>query len=306
MQQQPDLVVSKHLRHIRMEGLAATTVYSRGRALARLRAATGVPLLEATGPELTEWRAALALTPDTIAGYVSHVRQFYAWAVAAGLIEASPAAGVPIPPGLRRLPRPISDSDLFAAIAGAPPRIRPMLVLAAWAGLRAKEIAYLRRECVLDTARPPMLLIAHDATKGHTERMVPLCDFALGALAEAGLPASGWMFRRLDGGRGPNTPIRVSQLCNLYLHDDMGLPETLHQLRHRFGSSTYRIRRDLRMVQELMGHARPESTAGYVLIDQADAAAVVEQLPVPGRLQAIAELCPAKVLTCFTITGFGG
>jgi hypothetical protein len=40
-------------------------------------------------------------------------------------------------------------------------------------------------------------------------------------------------------------------------------------------------------VQELMGHARPESSAGYVLVDQADAAAVVEELPAPGRLRAV-------------------
>jgi integrase/recombinase XerC len=286
--QQPDIVVSAHLRHLELEGHPATTVYARGRALARLRAALQVPLLEATGEQLAGWRESLTVSPDTVGDYVSHARQFYAWAAAAGLIEGNPASRLPVPPGSRRLPRPIADSDLFAAIAGARPRLRPMLVLAGWCGLRAKEIALLRRECVLETARPPVLLIAHDATKGRRERVVPLCDFALDALCQAGLPASGWVFRRLDGGRGPNSPARVSQMCNAYLHS-MGITATLHQCRHRFGTETHRVRRDLRMVQELMGHERPESTAGYVLVDQADAASVVARLPVPGRLHVVGE-----------------
>lgn len=292
MQQQPDIVVSAHLRHLELAGHPATTVYARARALARLRAALGVPLLEATGAQLAAWREALTVAPDTVGDYVSHARQFYAWAADAGLLEGgNPASRLPIPPASRRLPRPISDSDLFAGVAGAPARIRPWLVLAAWAGLRAKEIALLRRECVLETARPPALLIAHDATKGRGERVVSLCPFALDALLEAGLPGSGWVFRRLDGGRGPNRPSRISQKANRYLHE-MGISATLHQCRHRFGTELYRVTKDLRLVQEQMGHRRPESSAGYVLVDQAAAAEAVALLPVPGRLHVVGELCP--------------
>lgn len=154
------------------------------------------------------------------------------------------------------------------------------------AGLRAKEIALLRRESVLDTAVPPVLLVARDATKGRAERAVPLSAFALAGLLEAGLPASGWVFRRRDGHPGPNSPAKVSQLSNRYLHD-AGITATLHQCRHRFGTQAYAVRRDLRMVQELMGHQQPETTAGYVLVDQADAAAVVGELPAPGQLRAV-------------------
>jgi site-specific recombinase XerD len=78
----------------------------------------------------------------------------------------------------------------------------------------------------------------------------------------------------------------VSHLAADYLHD-CGIPATLHQLRHRFGTEVYRVDHDLRLVQELLGHRDPATAALYTKIVQADAAAVVEQLPAPGRLRAV-------------------
>jgi integrase/recombinase XerC len=284
-----DVTITAHLRYLEQSGLAASTVEARRRALTRLQGALDCPLLEAGAADLAAWRAALTIDPDSVGDYVSHVRQFYAWAIEASLgIYINPAEKLPVPKRSRRVPRPISEPDLFSAMAGAPPRIKPWLVLAGWCGLRAKEIALLRRENILDSARPPVLIIARDATKGHHERVVPLHPYALAQLLEAGLPASGYVFRRRDGAAGPNTPTHVSQLANLYLHS-AGFPETLHQLRHRFGTSAYRVKRDLRLVQELMGHLSPQTTAGYVLVDQADAAAVVEQIPAPGQLRVVSE-----------------
>jgi integrase len=282
----PDVVVAAHLRYLELCGRAPGSVYCRSRALARMTAALPVPLIDATAEDLAAWRERLTVGPGAVVGYVSHARDFYAWAVMAGLREDNPAGGLPVPRLGRRLPRPIAEADLFTALAGAPARIRPWLVLAGWCGLRAKEIARLRRENVLDTARPPLLIIVEDATKGHSERVVPLCAFALEQLRAAGLPSSGWVFRRRDGRPGPNQPWMVSQLSNEYLHS-CGISETLHQLRHRFATQAYRARRDLRMVQELLGHASPSTTAGYAAFDQADAAAVVDELPAPGHLRVV-------------------
>jgi integrase len=286
----PD-AVALHLRYLQLCGAMPDTVICRRNALARMTRALPVPLLAAGPAELLDWRAALTVDPATVVAYVSHARGFYAWAFAQGRRDDNPAEGLPVPKLGRRLPRPIGEEDLFQAIAGAPPRIRPWLVLAGWCGLRAKEIALLRRECVLETARPPVLIVAGDATKGRNERMVPMHSFVVAELVDAGLPGSGWIFRRRDGQRGPNKPWLVSQLCNAYLHES-GIRATLHQLRHRFGTMTYAQRRDLRMVQELMGHSNPKSTAVYADVDQADAAVVIEGLPAPGRLRAIGELCP--------------
>lgn len=285
----PD-AVALHLQHLNLTGAMASSVGARRYALARMAAALRVPLLAVTHEELLAWRAALDLEPATIVTYVAHARGFYAWAAAAGLRDDNPAEGLPVPRLRRRVPRPIGEGDAFRALDGAPERIRPWLALAGWAGFRAQEIAYLRRECVLDTARPAGLLVAWDAAKGGDERVVPMCSFVLGELRAAGLPGSGWVFRRRDGQRGPNKPWLVSQLCNRYLHS-IGITETLHQWRHRFGTMTYRDKRDLRMVQEFMGHQSPSTTALYAAYDQGDAVTVVENLPAPGRLRAIGELC---------------
>ena len=207
----PDPVLA-HLQHMSLRGMAPSTIDARRRALARMTAQLPVPLLQASYGHLLAWRTAFNLAPDTIGDYVSHAHQFYAWALSERLIGANPAEAIPIPPSVRRLPRPIPDRDLFSALAGAPPRVRPWLVLAGWAGLRAKEIALLRRESILEHARPPVLIVAADATKGNRERAVPLVPFVIDELHRAGLPSAGWVFRRADGRPGPNQPGNVSRL----------------------------------------------------------------------------------------------
>jgi integrase len=100
-------------------------------------------------------------------------------------------------------------------------------------------------------------------------------------IEKAGLPQRGWWcWPRIDGQPGPNQPHRVSQLLNDYLHAH-GISETPHQLRHWFGTTTMAASHDLRIVQELLGHASPSTTAGYVAWDTAAAAAAAAALPVP-------------------------
>lgn len=224
------------------------------------------------------WRSGLELAPATVAVYVSHVQMFYAWAYATGLLPADPAANIPVPKVPRRLPRPISEDDLTAALESASLRVRTWLVLAGWSGLRAKEIARLRGENVKLRADQPVILVASDATKGIRERVVPLSRFVVAELSVAGLPLRGLAFRKADG--NPVPANLVSKLCNQHLHD-CGIPATLHQLRHRFGTQVYHVRRDLRATQELLGHASPATTAIYAAYDNAEAAADVEALPVP-------------------------
>jgi integrase/recombinase XerC len=55
------------------------------------------------------------------------------------------------------------------------------------------------------------------------------------------------------------------------------LPEgfTTHSLRHRFATAAYGVERDLRAVQELLGHAKPETTARYAAVPDGALAAAV-------------------------------
>jgi len=168
------------------------------------------------------------------------------------------------------------------AMETAPPRIRLWMVLAAWCGLRSCEIAGLLRESIMDTATPPVLIVTCETAKGgHTERVIPLSAFVLAELAAVRLPNSGFAFRRYDGLAGPNQPWRVSQLVNRHLRRH-GITATLHQLRHRMLSLSYQQTLDLRLVQDLAGHADPRTTAGYAAFANASAVKAVNALPAPG------------------------
>lgn len=296
--------VADHLRYLELRGHTDASVYARWRALTRLAGwlaarhadtiridviedplSRSILLLGATADDLAAWRASLTTGPAATMAYVSHVRNFYDWAVAGGLRDSNPAAGLPVPRLPRRLPRPVSEDDLMAALACAPGRVRPWLVLAGWAGFRAREIALLRRENVLEAQAPPQLLVAADAGKGRRERLVPMSSFVLAELRAAGLPSRGWVFPRHDGRPGPNAPWLISQLASRCLRE-AGSAATLHQLRHRYATQFYQ-RSDIRTTQEVLGHSSPATTAGYADWDRAAAAEVAEELPVPGRLRVV-------------------
>src|SRR5258708_900010 len=214
----------------------------------------------------------------------ARVAGFYPSAAPRGTGDSTPAGALPVPSPPRGIPRPVSGEDLAAALACADERVRPWLVLAGWAGFRAKEIALLRRESVLDTAVPPWLLGARNATKGRRDRRVPASPFGLAELRIAGLPRSGWMFPRRDGKPGPCTPALISGLAGRCFRE-AGSAATLHMARHRFASQLYQQTRDIRLVQEMLGHPSPATTAVYA--DYGDGAVeAVGSLPFPPRLRA--------------------
>jgi len=282
----PENAIMKHLTWIALEGKASTTLESRHGALHRAQAAISSPLADATADQLLTWRLALAGHADTyILAQVSHIRCFCAWLTEHGYRDTDPAARLPVPHKPFLLPHPISEADLIAALDCAPARIRLWIVLAAWAGLRACEIAPLLRRNIRERHDPPHIFIAAGATKGHRERTVPLSAFVLAEIALAGLPLTGACFRRLDDRPGHVSPHRVSALCNDYLHG-LGYPDTFHSLRHRFATQSLRgSGGNIRVVQELLGHARLDTTAIYTLVDNPEAAAAVAAIPAPRRLR---------------------
>lgn len=284
----PTIFIRAHLEQMRQRGLAESTIRKRRVVLARVARYIGHPCYEATAGELLAWRASLHSGGDAIAADLSHVRTYYRWLVAERLLDADPAAGLVPPRRASRLPRPIADDRLMFALEQAPDRIRPMIVLAGWSGLRAKEIALLRRERVCETRTPPGILVAADATKGHSERYVPMSDFVLAELVPV-LPAHGWLFRRADG-HGPLSPDYLQQIVNRYLHE-LGIPETLHQLRHRFATAALDACGNVRTVQELLGHKHLSTTAIYTRVTSAAALEAVQAIPAPRHLHAVVNPC---------------
>ncbi len=136
------------------------------------------------------------------------------------------------------------------------PRMRLWLCLAAYGGLRCHEIAGLAVEDIDLEDDPTMLRLR--TTKGDKPRGVALAGATLEALAAVELPRTGPAFPGL-------TARVVSAKINAFL-DRCGIDATAHQLRHWFGTEVYRGTRDLRLVQELLGHADISTTAGYVAL----------------------------------------
>jgi integrase/recombinase XerC len=266
-------VVTRYAEHMRMRNLRPWTIYSRRRALARLAIWAESPILYLTEADLVRWQTQRCreLQPEPLRTDMSHHRQFYRWCVRENFITIDPTARLDLPRVSRRLPRPIEDLRLLEAMAGAPDDVRVALALAGFAGFRAMEIAGLDWS-EISTGTNPQIRIA-EGKGGHT-RILPLSD-ALAAELHTLPHRRGPVIPRRDGLPGRCAPHRISSMVNDYLHE-AGFVETLHQARHRFGTSTYRACQDIRAVMDLMGHASPSTTAIYAAASSTVARAAVD------------------------------
>lgn len=192
---------------------------------------------------------------ETRRAYRASLRSFYEWGITSGRTGSSPAALLPTITPPRGLPRPVPEMFYRTALHEAPTRERLMIELAAICGLRRGEIAQVRREDV----EPDLIgLSLRVKGKGGHVRRVPLTDdLARRLLAHP----TGWVFpsSKTDG---PLTPAHVGRVISRLLPEGW----TTHTLRHRCATVAYAAHRDLRAVQELLGHAKPETTARYTQV----------------------------------------
>jgi site-specific recombinase XerC len=249
--------------HLRRRGLADGTIRTRISNVDILSAwlyPLGVG--QATTAMIEAFLDERDLSARTRYCWISHLHLFYRWAIIEGHLEVDPTERIIRPRMPRLLPRPIQDEDLAMALGAAAqqPMISAWLHLASYAGLRCAEIAGL--DCGDVQLGPRMIRVMG---KGGKERIVPLHDQAGISVRLAGIPRHGPLFVRPTGGSW--SPERLSHTGNEFLHS-LGLPETMHCLRHWFGSKTYEASLDIRVTQELMGHASPTTTAIYTAFSQ--------------------------------------
>lgn len=195
--------------------------------------------------------------PATRRAYRGALRAFYAWAIAAGHLEKSPAAALPRVKATRGLPRPVPEDVLRAAVARADDRVRLILLLAAYGGLRRAEIAEVRRQDAWRDDDGGWWLRVHG--KGDAYRDVPLT----GALAMAirALPP-GWLFPSPTRHGDHLTPAHVGVLTSRLLPEGWAL----HTLRHRFATRAHARGADVAVIAELLGHANLENVRVYTRI----------------------------------------
>ncbi len=271
-----------------VQGRPDTTRQTRRQELARFaRHQADTTPWEVTTAELLQYLACqTSLSLETRRSRRASLRSFYAWAVAAGHLEQSPAERLPTISAPRGLPRPIPDDELAAALSQAPPRTALILRLAAEAGLRRAEIAQLHTRDVR-TLEGRVVLLVHG--KGARERTVPIPD----SLArEIGRCESGYLFTSPTP-LGHLTPRTVGDLAAAALPKN----RTLHSLRHRYATTAYRVSRDLFAVQRLLGHTSPAVTQRYVGLDVSELWPVVDalsQVELPRPLPISQETSPRR------------
>lgn len=225
-------------------------------------------LLTATADDLAAWQRSISrMAIESICTYVAHVRGFYTW-LARFRHEPDITGLLTRPKVPRRLPRPIPDESLATALQAATGKTLIILLLMCMCGLRCGEIARLRRPDIQDRQSPPVVVVAGKGGQGEQTRVVPMAPGLAEVLRAAGLPLVGFVVTGADG--RAMSPARVSQVTNDHLHE-LGIPETAHSLRHWFGTYVYRQTGDIRLVQEMMGHASPATTAPYTAFAPAHA-----------------------------------
>jgi integrase/recombinase XerC len=288
------LAISGFVIHMQAAGLSAQTVRLRRHYLERVAEDLGTATpWDVTADRLTWWLSRPEWAPETRKSARASVTTFYRWAVDTDRIpaHASPARRLPPVTVPHTAPRPAPDRVLTPALWSGTDRDRLFLMLAAYAGLRRGEIAAVHPGDIDHETRQ-----LHVRGKGRRERWVPLHDDLYAELVaelerrSAGRHGSGyrygqyvepggWLFPGRTGHVTPDVPGRV-------VADLLGNGWTAHSLRHRFASQAYAVERDLRAVQELLGHSKPETTARYVRTPQGAMRAAVRGVGVPGPRDA--------------------
>ena len=222
------------------------------------------------------------LKASSAARRLSAVRQFHKFLYAEGYAAADPTAAVEGPKRGRALPKVLSvdhvdrllgvakeaaenaDASPAERLRGA--RMHCLLELLYASGLRVSELVALPKAAAL--AKDRVLIIRG---KGGRERLVPLTEAArsaarayLALLQQQGRAAGAWLFPA-DSEAGHLTRQAFARdlkaaAAAAGLRSDKISP---HVLRHAFASHLLQNGADLRIVQELLGHADISTTQIY-------------------------------------------
>ena len=284
-----------YLDHLAVErGLAANTLSSYRRDLRRYAdflAAREVDSLERVDEAtVTEFLLHLRdgdpdhppLSSTSAARTIVAVRGLHRFAVSDGLTSHDPAAGVKPPQPAKRLPKalPLSDVEAILEAAGEPGtplalRDRALLEVLYGTGARISEAVGLDVDDV-DTLAADGAATVLLQGKGGKQRLVPVGSFALEAvdaylvrarpeLEQAGGGSRGALFLNSRGGRlSRQSAWAVLQRAA----ERAGVTRDVspHTLRHSFATHLLDGGADVRVVQELLGHASVTTTQVYTLV----------------------------------------
>lgn len=242
--------IASYRTHLQAGGHPERTVELRVWQLRKL--ADQVNLRQATTADLARYLAGHGWQPATIYSVRATMRSFYRFMVARRYLLHDPAADLPrvrVHPPMKR-PAP---EDVIAGAECPDERVQLMVDLAAREGMRRAEIAAVNTSRDLIEDLEGWSLIVHG--KGGKDRLVPLHPDIAARLRA--LPR-GWAFPSPNGGH--LSPNWVGVLISRALPDGW----SAHSLRRRFATRAFDGSRDLRAVQQLLGHSSLSTTQLYI------------------------------------------
>jgi site-specific recombinase XerD len=222
----------------------------------------------------------------TVARKVAALRRYFEWLRRKGVIAIDPSLRLSAPSGTGRLPRVLGHADLdvlldhpLGRVSADPPAIRirdgAVLELLYGSGLRVAELCGLRLGDVDLTRR-----VVRVWGKGAKQRQVPISVPAREAveawisggrelLVSADSPGDALFLNRLGRRLGPRDVRRI-------LDRRAASPTHPHALRHSFATHLLDGGADLRVVQELLGHASLQTTQVYTHVSKEHLRAVYQ------------------------------
>jgi integrase/recombinase XerC len=226
------------------------------------------------------WLHELGYVRTSIARKLSAMRTMFKWLNRVGIAEQDP-----LPPRGSfkidsRLPRFLSQEEASNLMDSPDPtsdkgiRDRALLELVYAAGLRVSEINGLNVDSVNLATREVRVI-----GKGSKERVALIGESARDALSAymsevrpevASIDADGALFVNRYGKRLSQRSIQKS-VRSYAARSGLGTQVHTHTLRHSFATHLLEGGADLRVVQELLGHASPATTQVYTHITKTEA-----------------------------------
>jgi len=265
-----DADIEAYVAYMHRRRFSPNTIRKRGPLLHRMDRQLPCGLVRANATEIEAWLYRDEFSDWTLATYFYHVAGFFDWATdpRTELLDFNPMTMLDKPSAEQGLPRPVTDAQLARILAGTSGEMLLAAKLAAYEGMRCVEIARADREHIDEqNTRIPV-------GKGKRPGIVPTHPIVWDAVKD--LPP-GPLLKQTAGGRW--NEHQVSQAGCRVLTKLLGEIAGLHRLRHWFGTTTYRMTRDLRRTQELMRHKSPNSTIIYTLVDDVERAEAIASLP---------------------------
>ncbi len=270
-----------------------------------LRSLGSKTVLAEIGPQQVQQHLAslyLSNSAASVARKMSSLRAFFRHCLRQGLMAADPMAGLAGPKTAKHIPVYLTVDEVFSLLEAPKPqdslfqRDRAVLELIYSTGMRVSETAAANLADA-DFAAGMMKIRG----KGGKERLAPFGQAAADALQQWLPVRSQLIAARITRGDMPErdalflnsrgtrlTARSIERMAAAYgQRAGISVEVTPHALRHSFATHLLEMGMNLRMVQELLGHASLSTTQRYTHLDMAHLSRVYDRAhPKAGPPQA--------------------